>query len=207
MADEAETNIEYEIDLTLIDSLSTSTPYTFYVQFISIDELDLDDISELIEEVPDIDEQLIELDDGFLDVEIDDLDIDDLDIDDLNIEIDEVEDYELIKEIREGKLEDLREDLYEFTEIDDPKALEDELAKFEESLEDKEYDMEAAGGVENWFADYAKQKVMLKRIQELDAEDQIVVEQEKEEKEDPIQVEISEVSFTGGITINYSRDV
>ena len=48
---------------------------------------------------------------------------------------------------------------------------------------------------------------MLKRISELDSSNKFALELEEEEKEDPIQVEISEVSFTGGITINYSRDV
>ena len=49
---------------------------------------------------------------------------------------------------------------------------------------------------------------MLKRISELDSSNKFAIElEEEEEKEDPIQVEISEVSFTGGITINYSRVV
>ena len=62
--------------------------------------------------------------------------------------------------------------------------------------------MDDLDGINNWFADYAMQQLINKRLEELSDE-----AEEAEEQEEVLQIEISEVTFTGGVTIIYSQPV
>ena len=48
--------------------------------------------------------------------------------------------------------------------------MQEELQDLEENIEDDNYDMKSSAGVVNWFADYAKQFLIEKRLKELEVE-------------------------------------
>ena len=48
--------------------------------------------------------------------------------------------------------------------------MQEELKDLEENIEDDNYDMKSSAGVVNWFADYAKQFLIEKRLKELEVE-------------------------------------